>query len=108
MRYGTSCFLQLLDDAPPPSSQNRILMGTNEHIARAEIKVPEIYPVCLIKLNMTMFIVPVLSEQRTMKLRMYLHHYILLEAYMKNMFAISPSEAIEIEACTRSQTLSDY
>ena len=36
MRYGTSCVLQLLDDAPAPSPQNRIVMGTNERITRTE------------------------------------------------------------------------
>ena len=36
MRYGTSRFLQLLDDEPAPSSENRILMARDERIAGAE------------------------------------------------------------------------
>ena len=36
MRYGTSYYLQLLDDAPAPSSQNRTLMARDEQIAKAE------------------------------------------------------------------------
>ena len=36
IRYKTSCFLQLLDDEPAPSSENRILMARNERTARAE------------------------------------------------------------------------
>ena len=49
----------------------------------------EIYPVCLTKLIVTMLIEPVLSQQHTMKLRMYLQHYILLEASMKDTFVLA-------------------
>ena len=36
-RYGTSCFLQLLDDEPGPS-ENRLQQIRNERIARAAAK----------------------------------------------------------------------
>ena len=56
---------------------------------------------------MTTAIVPVLLQQRTMKLEnvpLLLH---LVRSLYEEHVCINPSEAIEIEACTRNQTLSD-
>ena len=36
MRYGTSCFLQMLDDEQASLSKNRILMARDEWLARVE------------------------------------------------------------------------
>jgi len=38
IRYKTSCFLQLLDDEPAPSSENRVLQAREAQLARAEVQ----------------------------------------------------------------------
>ena len=110
MRYGTSCFLQLFDDAPAPSSQNRILMAKDERITRAEalrskfqrdlsslldqVNCDHAYSTCPI----------IAAYYEVENVPPPLH---LVRSLYEEHVCISPSEAIEIEACTRSQTLSD-
>ena len=110
MRYGTSCFLQLLDDAPAPSSQNRILMAGDERIARAEAlrsKFQKNLSCLLDQVNRehTYSTYPITAAYYEVEnVPPPLH---LVRSLYEEHVCISASEAINIEACTRSQTSSD-
>lgn len=109
LQYGTSCFLQLLDDEPA-LTEDRIQKLKDERIARATAKrlkfqqeVTSIidkanhdhcYSGCPISANH--FHVESVPAPQHLVRSLYEEHV-----------CISPSRAIEIEACTRNQSLSN-
>lgn len=110
MSYGTSCFLQLLDDEPAPSSVNRVLLAREARLARAEAQKSKLqkelssllsranhdhsYSTCSI--STAQYEVENESPPPHLIRNLYEEHV-----------CVSPSKAAEIENLTRKQSLSD-
>ena len=109
LRYGTSCYLQLLDDEEPVRTENRMKKMRDERIARAVAKrhkfqeklsttldlVNRDHNYCSCPINASHFEVEsVLAPQHLVR-NLYEQHV-----------CIDPSRALEIEGCTRNQSLS--
>ncbi|XP_065892315.1 uncharacterized protein [Dysidea avara] len=112
MSYGTSCFLQLLDDDPAPSSvtDNRMLLTRDERLARVEaqkLKFQKDMSTLLKQANCDhSYSASSISPE---------HHKVenkppplhVVRNFYEEHVCISPTEAIEIEAMTRKQSFSD-
>ena len=112
-RYGTSCFLQLLDDEPAPF-EDRIQKAREERISRAKaMKLKLQQELCnLIDVinrdhSYTGSICPIAATHYEVDhLKASPSPYLVRSLYEEHI-CISPSRAIEIEACTRNQSLSN-
>ena len=109
LRYGTSCFLQLLDEEPVPT-ENRIQKLRDERIARAAAKRHKFQQ----ELSSTVDAVnrdhnycgcPITASRFQLE-SVPAPQYLIRNLYEEHV-CVSPSRAIEIEACTRNQSLSN-
>ena len=108
--YGTSCFLQLLDDEPAPSMDNRIQQTRAQRLAKAEAQRSKLQK------DLSTLLEQANSDHN------YSAGYISPEKYVveneppllhvvRNLYeehvCVSPTEAVAIEALTRNQSRSD-
>ena len=110
MRYGTSCFLQLLDDEHAPSSDNRTKLTRDKRLARAEAQRSKF------QTNLSKLLKQANCDHTCSAGSISaVHHEVENEPpqlhVVRNLheehICISPSKAIEIEALTRKQSCSD-
>ena len=110
MTYGTSCFLQLLDDEPAPSSDNRILLTREKRLARAEAqrsKFQNDHSKLLRQANCdhTYSASSISAAHHKVETKPPPLH--VVRSLYEEHICVSPSKANEIEALTRKQSGSD-
>ena len=108
LRYGTSCFIQLLDDEPAPS-ENRLQQIRNERIARATAKRSHF------QLKLSILTKAVNLDHNYCNSILATHYqvigasapqYLVRDLYEEHV-CISPAEATRLEVETRNQSLSE-
>ena len=110
MRYSTSCFLQLLDDEPPQSSESRTLLTRDKRLARAKVQKLQFQS------NLSKLLEQVNCDHSYSTSSISASHHkvenkppslnVVRNLYEEHI-CISPSKAVEIETLTRKQSCSD-